>query len=131
MAPTEILIEQHLDSLQKVFSKYNIKIAVLTGRKKVVPKEFDIVIGTHALLFNSLHKQNLALIIPFDHYAGSFAGVFIHRSRKTYPIGDLLASETHQEPVPIFPSQRDKRKRSLHSNKTSRNSLKPNCREEM
>ncbi len=63
MAPTEILVQQHLDSLQKVFAPYKIKIAILTGKKKNIPKDFDMVIGTHALLFSSLQKQDLSLII--------------------------------------------------------------------
>src|SRR5690606_24698559 len=57
MVPTEILADQHLKSLQDLFSTYSIRLATLTGsmtakqRKQVLEQiqsgEIDIVVGTH------------------------------------------------------------------------------------
>src|SRR5680860_1394203 len=48
MAPTEILAEQHFNSLTNLFKDFDFKIGLLTGHKKVKDvNEFDIIVGTH------------------------------------------------------------------------------------
>lgn len=62
LAPTEILAEQHF----KTFNTFlpNLKVSLLTGSKKLQPNEtFDIVVGTHALLFNPEIFEKVGLII--------------------------------------------------------------------
>src|SRR3989344_4177597 len=64
MAPTEILTQQHYQSLQKLFSKLNIRVGLLTGsqtaklKKETVEEinngKIDIVVGTHALLVENV-----------------------------------------------------------------------------
>ncbi|MEJ1481796.1 DEAD/DEAH box helicase, partial [Escherichia coli] len=73
MAPTEILATQHFESLTKMFSKSDLKIALLTGsmpakQKKEIKKallngEIDLLIGTHALIQNDVEFRKLALVI--------------------------------------------------------------------
>ncbi|CYH52048.1 branch migration of Holliday junctions%2C junction-specific DNA helicase%2CATP-dependent DNA helicase%2C recG homolog [Streptococcus pneumoniae] len=58
MVPTEILAEQHFESLQNLFP--NLKLVLLTGSLKAAEKrevletiakgEADLIIGTHALM---------------------------------------------------------------------------------
>lgn len=81
MAPTEILSVQHYNGLQKLCSKLNINIELLTGstktskRKKIHEAlengELHILIGTHALLEDKVKFKNLGLaIIDEQHRFG-------------------------------------------------------------
>jgi len=69
MAPTEILAEQHFNSLTELFKNHKFKIGLLTGSKKVKDvNEFDIIIGTHALIQKSVNIENLALAIVDEQH---------------------------------------------------------------
>ncbi|WP_237026394.1 ATP-dependent DNA helicase RecG [Lactobacillus sp. S2-2] len=81
MAPTEILAEQHADSLSKMFEKFPINIALLTGstkssaRKILIPKiengSIDLLIGTHTLFQDEISYNDLKLsIIDEQHRFG-------------------------------------------------------------
>lgn len=71
MVPTEILAEQHFESLQNLFP--NVKLALLTGSLKAAEKrevletiakgEADLIIGTHALIQDGVEYARLGLII--------------------------------------------------------------------
>jgi ATP-dependent DNA helicase RecG len=73
MVPTEILAEQHYESLSQLFQGHNVNIALLTGSTKTkVRREIlaglqmgliDVVIGTHALIQNDVLFKNLGLVI--------------------------------------------------------------------
>lgn len=74
MAPTEILAQQHYQTISKLFENYNLKIGLQTGSKKIVKKStdrsgpvptllYDVVIGTHALLNDSLQSEKIGLVI--------------------------------------------------------------------
>lgn len=73
MAPTEVLAIQHYDSIRKMFSKIEVKIALLTSsisdsiRKslyhEILTGEISIVIGTHSLIQEKVQFQNLGLAI--------------------------------------------------------------------
>lgn len=73
MAPTEILANQHFTFIDSLCVKIGLKCALLTGstRKKERTKisemllsgELDILIGTHALIEDSVQFKNLGLII--------------------------------------------------------------------
>lgn len=80
MVPTEILAEQHYQSLKSLFGDH-VKIALLTGTVKgknratilsnVENNEVDIVIGTHALIQDDVIFHNLGLaIIDEQHRFG-------------------------------------------------------------
>jgi ATP-dependent DNA helicase RecG len=52
MAPTSILAKQHYETIKSLFRNNNIKIKLVTGHtKKQNYFNYDVIIGTHALLF--------------------------------------------------------------------------------
>ena len=65
MAPTEVLANQHLQTLEKLLKPLGIKIGFFTGSKK--SKEdlstYDLYLGTHALLFQKLDLDKIGLVI--------------------------------------------------------------------
>ena len=73
MAPTEILSQQHYQSIKLMLKSFNINISLLYGGMKVKEKEViiediklgntDLIIGTHALIQNQIKFYNLALVI--------------------------------------------------------------------
>ncbi|MEZ4803536.1 MAG: ATP-dependent DNA helicase RecG [Gelidibacter sp.] len=81
MAPTEILSVQHYNGLVELCNNLNISIKLLTGstntsdRKEIHEKlkngELNILIGTHALLEDTVEFQNLGLaVIDEQHRFG-------------------------------------------------------------
>lgn len=81
MAPTEILASQHFESIGKMCQAVGLKAALLTGstRKKERDKiheqllsgELNILIGTHALIEDTVQFRNLGLaIIDEQHRFG-------------------------------------------------------------
>lgn len=77
MVPTEILAEQHFQSLQQMFGD-RAEIALLTGgvkgkkrrelTEKIENQEIDIVIGTHALIQDDVFFKNLGLVIVDEQH---------------------------------------------------------------
>ena len=73
MAPTEILANQHYQTITKFLDGINIKVRLLTGssvrtsRKEISEslqdKSLDILIGTHALIEDSVQFGRLGLVI--------------------------------------------------------------------
>lgn len=63
MAPTEILAIQHYGTIKKLLENFNITVALATGGKKDNIDNFDIIVGTHALLSEKINYQNLGLIV--------------------------------------------------------------------
>ncbi len=73
MAPTEILAKQHFASISKLIDGLNINIEILTGssktkdRKRINEKlqsgEIQLIIGTHALIEDTVIFSNLGLVI--------------------------------------------------------------------
>lgn len=71
MVPTEILAEQHLDSLTQLFPELN--LALLTGGMKAAERretlaaiesgQVDMVVGTHALIQEGVIYHRLGLVI--------------------------------------------------------------------
>ena len=81
MAPTEILAQQHFNSLQKFLSDLPIRIELLTGSTKKKEREIiheglkngtiHIIVGTHALLEDVVQFENLGLcVIDEQHRFG-------------------------------------------------------------
>lgn len=78
MAPTEILAEQHADSLQSLFEPIGVKIALLSGSTKTKERrllleqlhngEIDILIGTHALIQPDVVFSNLGFVITDEQH---------------------------------------------------------------
>lgn len=72
MAPTQILAAQHYETLEKLFSKINVRISLTTAAQKVLPiGSSDILVGTHSLLHS--HKEvseSGVIIIDEQHRFG-------------------------------------------------------------
>ena len=66
MAPTQILANQHFQTLNKLFGKVDrsIKIQLITSETKEKDvKKADIYIGTHALIHNKVDFEKVALVV--------------------------------------------------------------------
>ncbi len=78
MVPTEILAEQHADSLVQLFEPYNVTVALLTssvkGKKRrellenVENNEIQLLIGTHALIQDDIKFHKLGLVITDEQH---------------------------------------------------------------
>ena len=62
MAPTETLIRQHFASLQRWLT--DIPVQLILGKGiRVGPDDAPIILGTHALLYDSVQFNDLALVV--------------------------------------------------------------------
>ncbi len=80
MVPTEVLARQHLESINELIAEneLNINTVLLTGSMKAKEKreayakiesgEVSIVIGTHALIQDSVNYKKLALVITDEQH---------------------------------------------------------------
>ncbi len=69
MAPTEILAEQHYQNIKKLLKDTDLRVELLTGSKRerriseIASGEIEIVIGTHALIQESVEFGRLGLVV--------------------------------------------------------------------
>lgn len=73
MAPTEILAGQHAETLNKLLQPFDIKVGLLTGSVKGVARKtlyeqiatgkVDVVIGTHALIQDTVKFHKLGFVV--------------------------------------------------------------------
>ncbi len=78
MAPTEILAQQHFESLSQMLSGMDVKIALLTGSTKkkerttllesLASGELNIIIGTHALIEDPVIFANLGFVVVDEQH---------------------------------------------------------------
>jgi len=78
MVPTEILAEQHYNSLSKLLSPLGLRVGLLTGgltpkqkkdrRAEMEAGHLDLVIGTHALVSETTVFANLGLVITDEQH---------------------------------------------------------------
>ncbi|WP_170924737.1 ATP-dependent DNA helicase RecG [Candidatus Enterococcus clewellii] len=78
MVPTEILAQQHMESLQQLFDPLEVRTALLTGSTKAKERreilaqlavgEIDVIIGTHALIQPDVVFQHLGLVITDEQH---------------------------------------------------------------
>ncbi|MGG0157842.1 ATP-dependent DNA helicase RecG [Bacillus velezensis] len=78
MVPTEILAEQHADSLVSLFANEDVNIALLTSsvkgkrRRELLERlalgEIDILVGTHALIQDEVEFKALSLVITDEQH---------------------------------------------------------------
>ncbi|HHW45799.1 MAG TPA: ATP-dependent DNA helicase RecG [Clostridiales bacterium] len=78
MAPTEILAEQHFDTLRKLLEASDIKIELLSGSltkkqkseilKRLSGGETQLVIGTHALIEDNVEFKSLGLVVTDEQH---------------------------------------------------------------
>ena len=73
MAPTEILAQQHYNSLRDSLNNINIEVEILTGSSSKIKRndlfeklqngKIDILVGTHAVLEDNVRFKNLGYVI--------------------------------------------------------------------
>ncbi|HXE79345.1 MAG TPA: ATP-dependent DNA helicase RecG [Vicinamibacterales bacterium] len=73
MAPTEILAEQHFNTITRLLSGRRYRVGLLTGhqsaserraiRKALAAGEIDLVVGTHALVQKAIQFRTLGLVV--------------------------------------------------------------------
>lgn len=78
MAPTEILAQQHMDSLSSMFESFGINVILLTGSMKAKEKRealakisdgtANVVIGTHAIIQENVEFNNLGLVVADEQH---------------------------------------------------------------
>ncbi|UNM89671.1 ATP-dependent DNA helicase RecG [Vagococcus sp. CY52-2] len=78
MVPTEILAEQHMESLSELFENTPVRVSLLTGSTKTKARrqilaelaegEIDILVGTHALIQEEVQFKNLGLVITDEQH---------------------------------------------------------------
>ena len=78
MAPTEILVRQHLATIAPLAEKAGIRVAILTGRERGKERtetlerlalgEIDLLVGTHALFQEEVAFRDLALAIVDEQH---------------------------------------------------------------
>jgi ATP-dependent DNA helicase RecG len=78
MAPTEILTNQHFNTLSPMLSSCGIRVELLTGstpakekreiKARLMDGEIDLIIGTHAIIQNDVEFKNLALVITDEQH---------------------------------------------------------------
>ncbi|MBR7879987.1 MULTISPECIES: ATP-dependent DNA helicase RecG [Bacillus amyloliquefaciens group] len=78
MVPTEILAEQHADSLVSLFANEDVNIALLTSsvkgkrRRELLERlalgEIDILVGTHALIQDEVEFKALSFVITDEQH---------------------------------------------------------------
>ena len=93
MVPTEILAEQHLQSLTSLFP--NLRILLLTGSLKVAERRerleliktgrVDLIVGTHALIQEGVHFHDLGLVIIDEQHRFGVAQRRILREKGQNP----------------------------------------------
>ena len=78
MVPTEILAQQHYQSLAELLHSFEVNVALLTGSTKAKERqqiltdlksgELDIIIGTHALIQDEVDFAHLGLVITDEQH---------------------------------------------------------------
>jgi ATP-dependent DNA helicase RecG len=78
MAPTEILAEQHYNTLSRLFEPLGITVKTLTGKlsrrnreqvlREISSGAVDVVIGTHALIQDNVDFKYLGLVITDEQH---------------------------------------------------------------
>lgn len=73
MAPTEILANQHAETLNKLLSPFGVRVGLLTGSVKgkvretlyeaIKTGEVDVVVGTHALIQSTVEFHRLGFVV--------------------------------------------------------------------
>ncbi|ATX79565.1 ATP-dependent DNA helicase RecG [Mariprofundus aestuarium] len=78
LAPTEVLANQHAETLQELFEPLGLEVALLTGStrakarremlKRLASGELKLIVGTHALLTEDVQFEHLALALVDEQH---------------------------------------------------------------
>ncbi len=107
MAPTEILANQHFQTISELLAEQNIVVGLLTGSKKTKHRnalhaqlqsgEMHILIGTHALLEDEVKFKNLGLVVIDEQHRFGVAQRAKMWAKNIQPPHVLIMSAT---PIP-------------------------------
>lgn len=107
MAPTEILAEQHLETIREFLSGMDVRVELLTGivkgkrRKEIlsglVTGEISIIVGTHALIEETVQFKNLGLAVVDEQHRFGVAQRAKLWAKNVYPPHILVMTAT---PIP-------------------------------
>ncbi|MBV9298533.1 MAG: ATP-dependent DNA helicase RecG [Verrucomicrobia bacterium] len=101
MAPTQVLAEQHFDSFRRWLNPLDLRIALRTGTRQEASHlelhgEPQIVIGTHALLYDAGQLQHLGLVVIDEQH--KFGVLQRSKLLERRPVPDLLVMSA--TPIP-------------------------------
>jgi ATP-dependent DNA helicase RecG len=107
MAPTEILANQHFESVKSLVAELPIEVALLTGstkkskrneiHEKLLSGKINLLIGTHALLENTVQFLNLGLVVIDEQHRFGVAQRATMWKKNTIPPHILIMTAT---PIP-------------------------------
>ena len=107
MAPTEILASQHYESLNRMLQGINIRCELLTGSTKGAKRneinaallngELQILVGTHALIEDSVQFKNLGMVVIDEQHRFGVAQRARLWQKNTIPPHVLVMTAT---PIP-------------------------------
>jgi ATP-dependent DNA helicase RecG len=107
MAPTEILANQHFESVAEMLGEMNVKVGLLTGsttkKKREVlhaslrSGEMNLLIGTHALIEDTVQFNNLGLVVIDEQHRFGVAQRAKLWQKSTIPPHVLVMTAT---PIP-------------------------------
>ena len=63
LAPTEILAEQHYNTFTEILKNFHLRISLITSSKKIGPADADVVIGTHALIYEKIEVGDGGILV--------------------------------------------------------------------
>lgn len=64
LAPTQILAQQHYQTLVKLFEPFKARVSLVTSNKKEEGfGKADIYVGTHALIHRKINEESVALVV--------------------------------------------------------------------
>tara|TARA_R110002072_G_scaffold302097_2_gene483825 strand:- start:4356 stop:6446 length:2091 start_codon:yes stop_codon:yes gene_type:complete len=107
IAPTEILAMQHFESISEMLAEMDIKVELLTGSVKkkaripihegLLSGEINILIGTHALMEDTVQFKNLGLVVIDEQHRFGVAQRAKMWKKNTIPPHVLIMTAT---PIP-------------------------------
>jgi len=107
MAPTEILAQQHFKTMSQELNSLDIKIDILTGSKKSKARkvlleelkngDINLLIGTHALLEDTVEFSNLGFVVIDEQHRFGVAQRAKLWKKNKYPPHILVMTAT---PIP-------------------------------
>lgn len=78
MAPTEVLVRQHIKTIAPLADRAGLRVAILTGREKgkerreitarLARGDIDLIVGTHALIQDDVTFRSLALAVVDEQH---------------------------------------------------------------
>lgn len=70
MAPTQILANQHYETLSKLLKPLGMEVDLVIGGSKIMASDADVVVGTHALLHRDVFDNVGFVVVDEQHRFG-------------------------------------------------------------